>query len=167
LDGLHQLPVVFGPVFAACATHVPLEAYLAGGELTEPGFVDVDLIATDHPDAGIEYVIWSVSARRVGPVAPGEPATALFAAGSRFAVLGVDAGSSIPTVLLLELAAQRRITGTSTENLVQRLVAAASTGARRTREPLSARGLPIGVDDCGRAFQAAPTPEDPHGAGPR
>ena len=166
LDGLRRLPVVFGPVFAACATDVPLDAYQSGGELTEPGFVDVDLTATDRPDAGIEYVIWSVSARRMSAVAPGGPATALFAAGSRFAVLGVDAGSAMPRVLLLDLAAERRVAGAWTEDLMQRLVEAASTGVRRTREPLTARGLPIGVDDCGRAFQTAPTPEDPHGAGP-
>jgi hypothetical protein len=163
LDGLRQLPVVFGPVFAACATHIPLDAYLCGGELTEPGFVAADLAATDHVDAGLEYVIWSVSARRVGPVAPGEPATALFAAGSRFAVLGVDTGSAVPRVVLLDLAAQSRVTGGSTEDLVRRLVGAAGNGVRRTRESLTARGRPIGVDDSGRAFQAAPIPEDPHG----
>ncbi len=155
LYGLRRLPVVFGPVFAACAMDVPLDAYLGGGELIEPGFVDADLSATDHPDVAIEYVIWSVSARRVSPVEDGEQATALFAAGSRFAVLGVDSGSRHPRVLLLDLAARRGATDALPEGLQHRLVEAASSGARRRREPLPARGLPIGLDDSGRPFQAA------------
>jgi hypothetical protein len=166
LYGLLRLPVVFGPVFAACPTDVPLDAYLSGGELIEPGFVDVDLTATDHPDASIEYVIWSVSARRVGPVAPGDQATALFAPGSRFAVLGVDSGSRHRRVLLLDLAAQRRVMSASTEGLLHRLVEAASNGVGRKREPLPARGLPIGLDDSGRPFVATPAPSDPDVAAP-
>jgi hypothetical protein len=164
--GLRRMPVVFGPVFAPCATDVPLEVYLGGGELIEPGFVDVDLSATDNPDAGIDYVIWSVSARRVDPAAHGEQATALFAPGSRFAVLGVDSGSRRPRVLLLDLAAQRHVTSASTERLLSLLIDAANTGVRRTREPLPALGFPIGLDDSGCPFLAAPSPSDLDPAGP-
>ncbi|MGH3712630.1 MAG: hypothetical protein ACRDT4_04105 [Micromonosporaceae bacterium] len=101
--GLRRLPAVFGPVFAATGVQVPQGTYQPGDELVEPGFLDVDLLPGSHPDTIVEFLIWSLTARRLGELSTGVPGTALFAPGSRFRVLDVDAGPRHMRVLLVDL----------------------------------------------------------------
>ena len=63
--GLRRLPVVFGPVFRAGAVPPP-GGYPPGTLLVEPAFLDVDPTPPPVPDAGVQFVIWSVGARRLG-----------------------------------------------------------------------------------------------------
>ena len=103
--GLRRLPAVFGPVFAATGVQVPQGIYQPGDTLVEPGFLDVDLLPGSHPDAIVEFVIWSLTARRLGELSTGVPGTALFPPGSRFQVLDVDAGPRHTRALLVDLGA--------------------------------------------------------------
>lgn len=91
VHGLRRLPAVFGPVFVAGPAGVePPVAYRPGDELIEPAFLDVDLAGGgDAPGAAVQFVIWSVSARRLTALGAGDSA-GLFAPGTRFAVLAVD-----------------------------------------------------------------------------
>jgi hypothetical protein len=89
--GLRRLPVVLGPVFAAGQDAPPvIDRYRAGDELIEPAFVDVDLAMGPAHDATVEFVIWSVSARRLDRISRDHVGTAVFPPGTRFAVLAVD-----------------------------------------------------------------------------
>ena len=107
VHGLGHLPAVFGPVFVAGPAGAdPPTAYRPGDELVEPAFLDVDLVGGGSPDASVQFVIWSVSARRLTALGPGDH-SGLFPPGTRFAVLAVDprtAGSSV-RVHLRELTA--------------------------------------------------------------
>lgn len=109
-SGLQRLPVVYGPVFTAARTSAPPDRYQPGEVLVEPAFVDVDLSRRGYQDMTVEYLIWSLSARRLGAISAGEPATGLFPAGSRFQVLDVDDHPNHLRVLLLDLAAPRHAT---------------------------------------------------------
>jgi hypothetical protein len=155
--GLRQLPVVFGPVFATSGASVPDGAYAIGTELVEPGFVDVDLAPNGEPGAGVDYVIWSVSARRLGRIVPTDHVTALFAAGSRFLVLGVDHGPERPRVMLLDLAAlhgnpDERGLGRPAADTVERLRHATHQVRGATRAFRGLLGFPIGLDDAGLLY---------------
>jgi hypothetical protein len=167
VHGLRRLPVVFGPVFATIRARVPVEAYETGTELIEPSFIDVDLAPSGDPGAGIDYVVWSVSARRLGRIASTDHATALFAAGSRFLVLGVDHGPERPRVMLLDLAASQ---SDPDERDLQR--PAADTVERLRHATLQVRGsthafrellgFPIGLDDAGLRYSpVAPRTDAP------
>jgi len=159
--GLRQLPVVSGPVFATCPISVPASAYEVGVEFAEPAFIDIGLSPNDEPGDGIDYHIWSLSARNVGSVAPGGRSVAMFAAGSRFRVVGVEAGPDRPRVLLLDLA----VSGGSGEGTtlpgVQPAVEdirealhhsrlAASAGSGPGPRPLA---FPVGLLDWGQQHQ--------------
>jgi hypothetical protein len=157
--GLRQLPIVSGPVFATCVTPVPVAAYETGAELIEPAFVDVGLSPNHGPGDGVDYHIWSVSARKLGPIAPDEGSTAMFAAGSRFLVLGVEAGAERPRVMLLDLATPPAVhegvpgAAPQIEDIVEVL--------RRGRVPAGGESgpspgplaFPVGLDDSGRPHQ--------------
>jgi hypothetical protein len=144
--GLSRLPAVFGPVFAAAAEPVELAV---GTTLTEPGFLEVLIRPADFHDAATEYVVWSLTARRLGKTVPGGSGRALFGPGARFTVLGVDRDGACPRILLLE-----QVNGRSghpdhesagDEGLADRLRAMASAAsASASQAPAAARPTPIG-----------------------
>ncbi|MFG2042287.1 hypothetical protein [Dactylosporangium sp. NPDC048998] len=103
---LGQLPVVFGPVFASAGGRA--DAYTPGLELTEPGFVEVQLTSTVNPAAEVEYVIWSMVARRLDATVRDGVPVAIFAPGSRFKVLDVEPVAGRSRVYLADLGAGRR-----------------------------------------------------------
>ena len=155
--GLHRLPVTIGPVFAVHAARAPVR-YRAGDELTEPGFVDAGL-APGRLDgrAGVEYAIWSVSARRLGGLGSTAGA-ALFPPGARFSVLAVDPpdGDDQPArVLLRELIVARAGRASSadpSDRMLSRLRTAARTGA----DPVTL-DFTVGLDAAGRRYAPTPT----------
>ncbi len=157
-SGLRGLPAVFGPVFATSGVRIPTSAYVPGIELGEPGFIDVDLVPTDHAGPGVDYLIWSVSARRLGPIGPTDRATALFPVASRFVVLAVDSGPERPRVMLLDLAARHSGpdrtpgAGPTIDDIIERL----RHSVRRSRVSSGILGFPIGVDNSGLPY---PHPE--------
>jgi hypothetical protein len=85
---LGRLPIVFGPVFASAG--IRAGAYSPGLELTEPGFVEVRLTPTVNRAAEVDYVIWSMMARRLDATVRDGAPVAIFAPGSRFVVLGIE-----------------------------------------------------------------------------
>jgi hypothetical protein len=157
--GLRHLPIVSGPVFATYPIPIALEAYKTGAELVEPAFVDVKLSPDHGPGLGIDYHIWSLSARKLGSIASDGRATAMFAAGSRFLVLGTEDGRERPRVMLLELAPPgdpREGTPTA-EPRAEDVVETLRSGRLRTRresepnpEPLA---FPVGLDDSAQPYQ--------------
>ncbi|GIF25611.1 hypothetical protein BJ973_003889 [Actinoplanes tereljensis] len=138
--GLKAMPAVLGPVYrTGRLTAEQTAAYRTGAELVEPGFLDVHLSA-GKPSAGCtEFVIWSVSARRLGKLGGDEPA-ALFPPATRFVVLGVDEGR----VLLCDTGPGRP----GTDRVLARLQAVAAGSAERAE----AAEAP-GVDEAGRAYR--------------
>ncbi|MCW3817616.1 hypothetical protein ONA91_24480 [Micromonospora sp. DR5-3] len=107
--GLAQLPAIGGPVFAAVPAGLDVTGRYRPGELlVEPAFTAVSVDGGTEGGAG-RYAIWSATARRLDhlgvPGGPGAQAgQAMFAAGTRFAVLGVDEGpDGAPCVLLREI----------------------------------------------------------------
>jgi hypothetical protein len=152
--GLRGLPAVFGPVFATSGVRIPTSAYVAGVELAEPGFIDVDLAPTDHAGPGVDYLIWSVSARRLGPIGSTDGATALFPAASRFVVLAVDSGPERPRIMLLDLAARHSSpdrtpgAGPAIADIIEGL----RQSVRRSHVSPGIQGFPIGVDNSGLPY---------------
>ncbi|MFY1583895.1 hypothetical protein ACN267_05270 [Micromonospora sp. WMMD734] len=164
--GLRRLPVVFGPVFRA-ATGPPPGGYPPGTLLVEPAFLDVDATPTPVPDAGVQFVIWSVGARRLGGLGaagtgaraapagvhtgPRADGTAVFPAGTCFQVLADEpVGDGGPRqVFLRELPGGRPAPGG--EQTLRRLRAVAGVGdaADGGTPPLP---VGIGVDGAGRLF---------------
>ncbi|MGH3712625.1 MAG: hypothetical protein ACRDT4_04080 [Micromonosporaceae bacterium] len=155
--GLRRLPVASGPVFATFPAAVPLEAYQTGSELVEPGFVDVDLSPGDQHGGGVDFLIWSVTAHELGPVAPDRRTTAVFSAGSRFRVLGVQEGAERPRVMLLDVTPPHDGAGDeagaepSAESIMERLdpdgLPAGGSGPAPVR-----LAFPVGLDDSGLPF---------------
>jgi hypothetical protein len=108
--GLGRLPAVVGPVFLpAAADPAVVERYRTGDMLVEPAFLEVSTTPRNLPGRTVEYAIWSSTARRTdwlglgGPAGGGAsgggasdgggtPGRALFSAGTRLVVLGVDTG---------------------------------------------------------------------------
>jgi hypothetical protein len=96
--GLGRLPAVAGPVFLPAAPDpAVVERYRSGDMLVEPAFLEVSTTRWDLPGRTVEYAIWSSTARRtdwlgLGDAAGGggAPGRALFSAGTRLVVLGVD-----------------------------------------------------------------------------
>ncbi|PSK63016.1 hypothetical protein B0E53_05060 [Micromonospora sp. MH33] len=114
--GLEQLPAVGGPVFAAPPAGLDVTRYRPGELLVEPAFTTVSCHAGTEGDAG-RYAIWSATARRLDQLGIADGAgvragRAMFVAGSRFAVLGVDEGpDGAPYVLLREIVSGHRDVG--------------------------------------------------------
>ena len=155
--GLHRLPATIGPVFAVHAARAPV-GYRPGDELTEPGFVDAGLAPGPLDGrAGVEYAIWSVSARRLGGLGSTAGA-ALFPPGARFSVLAVDPpdGDGQPArVLLRELIVARAGRGSSadpSDRMLSRLRTAARTGAGPVTLDFT-----VGLDAAGRRYAPTPT----------
>ncbi|GIJ62438.1 hypothetical protein [Virgisporangium aurantiacum] len=154
--GLGRLPAVFGPVFASGDTDL---IGRPGDELVEPGFLDADLVRTVPDGVPVEYVIWSVSAHRLGSLSPERPTSVLFGPGSRFVVLAVDrpthaADDGAPVRVLLRDRTDRQ-DGRSglDERLITRLrLALEQPSAREHRRPLS---IAPGFDARGNPFTAA------------
>jgi hypothetical protein len=156
---------VLGPVYASALVPAPaLAGYRPGLDLVEPAFLDVELAAGPAPEATVQFVIWSASARRLDRISPGATAAALFPPGSRFAVLAVDRPDDDrePTrVLLRDLAGNGARGERGTDRLLERLRAA------RTPDPAAgpSRCLEFapGLDQSGRVF-AIPSQLAPSGA---
>lgn len=156
LRGLRRLPAVLGPVFAAGNdAEAVAGAYRAGDELVEPAFVDADISGGRSPDAPVEYVIWSVSAHQLGRFRAG---SAVFAPGSRFAVLAVDPptdGRGPLRVLLRDRTGERRGRTTGDDRLLDRLRGALPRGP--AERPLCHLGFVPGLDERGRRYAPPPT----------
>ncbi len=94
--GLGRLPAVVGPVFRpAAASPDVVVRHRPGDMLVEPAFLEVSTAPWELPGRTVEYVIWSSTARRTtwlgADATPGGSSReALFVAGTRFVVLGVD-----------------------------------------------------------------------------
>jgi hypothetical protein len=99
--GIGRLPAVVGPVFRPAAPEPGVvRRYRAGDMLVEPAFLEASTTPWDLPGRTVEYVIWSSTARRTAwlgldSTAGGSPSHALFLAGTRFVVLGVDLGVGV------------------------------------------------------------------------
>jgi hypothetical protein len=145
--------------------------------LVEPAFLEVSTAPWELPGSTVEYVIWSSTARRTtwlgADATPGgSPREALFVAGTRFVVLGVDratdaadgraAGGETPTrVLLREVVARRvdaalaqRALGRLRDVLAGRPPAASGTGAPSGPDGALPERLrfAIGLGDDARPF---------------
>lgn len=143
--GLRALPAVFGPVFrTGRLTAGQAAAYRTGAELVEPGFLDVQLAPAEPAEGVTEFVIWSVSARRLGKLGGAEPGGALFAPGTRFVVLGVDDDKALTRVLLCD-AGQ----GVPKADRILARLRAAPAGSAGWPESAEAPG----VDQHGRAYR--------------
>ncbi|MFI2710478.1 hypothetical protein ACH495_10170 [Micromonospora sp. NPDC018662] len=155
-SGLRRLPTVIGPVYATSNSAVTA-GYRAGDELVEPAFVDVRLTGGAGPDVAVEYVIWSVSARRIDPFTPQARPAATFPPGSRFAVLAVDepARDSPLRVLLRDRTGERPTAAGRGDETLRRLRGnATGTGLRHP----ATLDFPIGLDGGGRRFVPGPSP---------
>jgi len=119
--GLDVLPAVSGPVFTSVDGW---HAYEPAAEVTEPGFVEAGLAPAAFPEDGLDYAIWSTTARRLGrAIHSGEP-TALFPPGARFRVLDVERLGRRCRVFLAE------VTGSAPpDDVLARLRAAAGAPA--------------------------------------
>jgi hypothetical protein len=110
--GLRFLPTVLGPVFLpGTAGADVLAAYEPGRVLTDPGLLDARITPAEFPGATVQFVIWSVTARRLGRVGVEGPAAVLFPSASRFTVLAVDSPDSatpVPRVLLGDITVSSR-----------------------------------------------------------
>ncbi|WP_433531798.1 hypothetical protein ACQPYA_06855 [Micromonospora sp. CA-263727] len=124
---LARMPLVFGPVFATIDR--PEIGYAPGVEIVEPGFVRARLSPGPPTTDGLTCVIWSASGRHLDATFSADGPACVFAPGSRFRVLGVDAGD--PTVVYLaDLATDRPF---DVEDLLSRL--RASRGDRTAPPP--------------------------------
>ncbi|MFB9543235.1 hypothetical protein [Micromonospora sagamiensis] len=158
--GLEQLPAVGGPVFAAVPAGLDVGRYRAGDQVVEPAFTTVSCHGGTEGDAG-RYAIWSATARRLDQLGiadgPGVRAgRAMFAAGSRFAVLGVDEGpDGAPYVLLREVVSGHR-DGALDERMAGKLRDALAAQPRRAAPaPLP---WPLGFAAGDRPFALEPGP---------
>ncbi|MEO3816706.1 hypothetical protein [Plantactinospora sp. B24E8] len=158
--GLHRMPSVFGPVFRpGPAGSGYVAGYRPGDVLVEPAFVDVDLRPGRPPESGVEFAIWSISARRLAGLGAGTgTGGGLFASGSRFLVLAVDGpgdGAGPVRVFLRDLGALRSTPGRAVRDDPERILAQlravprADDGA--TTDAAPSRFAP-GLDDNGRPF---------------
>ncbi|MFG1654271.1 hypothetical protein ACGFIE_30485 [Micromonospora sp. NPDC049275] len=121
--GLRRLPAVLGPVHAV-AVHDPtlILGYQPGSEVREPAFVDVALTEPAGPLDAVRYTIWSMSARRLGPLGIRGAETAVFAPGARFTVLAVELTATAeepPRVYLRELPVDSTSGGTRRRGATQ------------------------------------------------
>ncbi|MBB2940595.1 hypothetical protein FB565_000299 [Actinoplanes lutulentus] len=155
--GLRSLPTVLGPVFRPGRLGADvLAAYQPGRVLTEPGLLDVRITPATLAGADVQFVIWSVSARRLGRVGGDGPSAALFPPASQFTVLAVDqpdGSTHVPRVLLCDVAGAARggPVGGYTDRVLHRMRAAgpASTELTEHQEYLSAAP---GLDDTGHPY---------------
>jgi hypothetical protein len=167
MHGLTHLPVVLGPVYAAGPGRLPATAYRVGAQLVEPGFVDVYVSPRPRRWADIDFIIWSVSARRLRDTGLGDQPAGLFLPGACFLVLDVSVGPERSQVLLLDLVALRVRTNQrppvrsepAIVDTVTRLRQRASGQPRGTgvtagspKAPASTLRFLIGLDDSGRPY---------------
>ncbi|GLY23081.1 hypothetical protein [Micromonospora sp. NBRC 101691] len=158
--GLEQLPAVGGPVFAVLPAGLDVARYRPGELLVEPAFTTVSCHGGTEGDAG-RYAIWSATARRLDQLGIADGAgvragRAMFAAGSRFAVLGVDEGpDGVPYVLLREVVSGHRDVGLD-ERVADKLRdALAAQPHRAAPAPLP---WPLGFAAGDRPFALEPGP---------
>ncbi|RIV36049.1 hypothetical protein [Micromonospora radicis] len=152
VSGLRRLPTVIGPVYATSSAR-SAAGYRAGDELVEPAFVDVGFNCGVGPAVEVEYVIWSVSARRVDQFTAAVRPAATFPPGSRFAVLAVDepADDRPLRVLLRDRTGERRSGGgTWREETLRRLRRHESAVV----EGPSCLDFALGLDPHGHPFTA-------------
>ncbi|SCL29401.1 hypothetical protein GA0074692_2719 [Micromonospora pallida] len=158
--GLEQLPAVGGPVFAAPPAGLDVTRYRPGELLVEPAFTTVSCHGGTEGDAG-RYAIWSATARRLDQLGIADGAgvragRAMFAAGSRFAVLGVDEGpDGSPYVLLREVVSGHRDVGLDERVAGKLRDALAAQPQRAAPAPLP---WPLGFAAGDRPFAIEPGP---------
>ncbi|MGW1061312.1 hypothetical protein [Micromonospora rubida] len=162
--GLVQLPAVGAPVYRAAPAGLDVAALYRPGEVVvEPAFTEFSMTGGGAADAGPLYAIWSATARRLDQLrSPQESASrrgqAMFAAGSRFAVLGVEAAgpAGAPCVLLREMVLDRPDSALD-ERVARKLRDALAARPERvqTSTPLP---WPLGFDAGNRRFATRPGP---------
>jgi hypothetical protein len=116
--GLRRLPTYQGAVLAGARTgdwigdRIGAETYRAGAIVTEPAHLSALTAADARMPTRLEYVIWSLAARRITGLDPAWPdPEVVFPPATRFAVLGTQPprGAEAPArVFLRELPAGRR-----------------------------------------------------------
>jgi hypothetical protein len=173
--GLGRLPAVVGPVFLpAAADPAVVDRYRSGDMLVEPAFLEVSTAPWDLPGRTVEYAIWSSTARRTDPLGlggaaggGGSPGRALFSAGTRLVVLGVDRdggtggaagpGGTPPRVLLREVVGGRADSALDERALgrLRGMLPAPSPAVQRDGPgdgPPERFRFAVGLDDDARAF---------------
>ncbi|MEU5941620.1 hypothetical protein ABZ807_21090 [Micromonospora sp. NPDC047548] len=168
--GLMQLPAIGGPVFAAVPGLEVTGRYRPGELVVEPAFTAVSLNGGTGGGAG-RYAIWSATARRLDQLGtPGGPGAragrAMFAAGTRFAVLGADDGpDGAPCVLLREIVFEHRDGGLDEQVAGKLRDALAAQPQRAAAAPLP---WPLGFATGDRpfAFQPGPAGDSHEGVNP-
>lgn len=188
--GLEPCPSTLGPLFRPGRTPAALiEAYHPGMVLAEPGFLDAELDHVPREGATVEYVLWSLTARRLDRLTedtdyPRLAAIALFPPSSRFEVLAVDrperpepdpgqgSGPSQWRVLLRQLLPAETPGGAAAERILDRLRSAtAAAPAEGPDEPSG--GTPgaidlwtFGVDQASAVTGPGSAPRGAAAAGP-
>ncbi|MEO3781270.1 hypothetical protein ABGB16_31660 [Micromonospora sp. B11E3] len=159
--GLKQLPAIGGPVFAVAPAGLDVTGrYRAGELLVEPAFTTVSVNGGTEGGAG-RYAIWSATARRLDHLGvPGGPdaqaGRAMFAAGTRFAVLGADEGpDGAPCILLREIVFGHHERGLDERVAGKLRDALAAQSQRAAPAPLP---WPLGFVADGRPFALQPRP---------
>ncbi|RIV31601.1 hypothetical protein D2L64_25595 [Micromonospora radicis] len=155
--GLRYLPTVLGPVFRPGRIGVEtLAAYRPGRVLAEPGLLDVRIPPTTVADATVQFVIWSVSARRLGRLDVDGTSAALFPPASRFAVLAVDHSNDpadVPRVLLCDIAgAAEGRPAANSERMLNRMRAASQETREQALAEAYVSGAP-GLDETGHPYR--------------
>jgi hypothetical protein len=155
--GLSQLPVVGGAVFAMAPAELALGAYRPGEVLVEPAFAALSL-TPGAQNSTPRYAIWSASARRLDLLTDPNrrDVPAMFAAGTRFAVLDIvhSGPEEAPCVLLREVVGDRRDSALD-ERIGGKLRAALGRPPGGTPPQLP---WPLGLDEANRMFLAPPDP---------
>ncbi|MEH1016733.1 hypothetical protein V6U90_26990 [Micromonospora sp. CPCC 206060] len=153
--GLEQLPAIGGPVFAAVPDGLDVTGrYRPGDLVVEPAFTTVSLTAGTGGGAG-RYAIWSATARRLDQLGA-RSGRVMFAAGTRFAVLGADEGpDGTPCVLLREVVFGHRDFGLD-ERVARKLRDALA--AQPQSAPPAPLPWPLGFAANNRPFELHPGP---------
>ncbi|MBX7266404.1 hypothetical protein KIF24_10445 [Micromonospora sp. Llam7] len=174
--GLARCPAHLGALVRVGDPPVALvQRYRPGMVLTEPGFVEAHLGRRRHTTATVEYMIWSVTARRMGRIVEELPGAgdALFGPGARFEVLAVEtpppatpgapAENQPGRVFLRELTGSGRPGGRQTaQRVLDRLRAMATTelvpGDEVTPDSTPGRYRhALGVDSFGQFYPVEST----------
>jgi hypothetical protein len=155
--GLESCPSTLGPLFRPGSTPPALlEAYRPEMLLAEPGFLDAELDYVPRDGTTVEYVIWSLTARRLDRLTDDtnysrQAAIALFPPNTRFEVLAVErpdleaGAASRCRVLLRQLLPTDIPGGDAAQRILDRLRSAVDTTAADEPDQADA-GSPDGAD---------------------
>jgi hypothetical protein len=174
-SGLNKLPVHQGVCFGVARTvGIPLDVYRPGRTIIEPAFIQAHsewsttwCTGTDAVDTEIIFAFWSRTGRQVGSLAT-RPDTVVFAAGTKFRVLGsqdCQSGDGPGVVFLSEcprfgsFAREWPLArfGLGKRRILARLRHRVSTEIAKpsetVRQPTTELGFTPGFDQTGRPYQ--------------